>query len=337
MRLGLIARADHRGLAIQTAGVHRALRPTKTMIVDCPSAQPLPLHLEQFPGAGVTVIKGLPTAQDFRTWLQGLDAVYTAETSYNKALWSEAERQGVKTVLHANYEFLDHSDRPTLWAAPSMWHYDDFPDPKRYLPVPIETDRFPAVTRSGAGKHFLHIVGRPAVHDRNGTPDLLDALQYVRSATTVTIRCQDPTYVPRLLQGRRIPGHIGLIVDGHDTTDYWDNYTGDVLVMPRRFGGLCLPAQEALGAGMPVIMPAISPNEWLDPDWLVPAENVGAFRAKTRVDLYSVDPKALAAKIDQFATDPEFYAKAAGIARDLAESMSWKSLLPVYEKVFAEL
>ena len=86
MRLGLIARADHRGLAIQTAGFHRAMQPVKTMIVDCPSAKPLPLHLEQYPGEGVSVVKGLPTAEDFRSWLDGLDVVYTAETGYGYAL-----------------------------------------------------------------------------------------------------------------------------------------------------------------------------------------------------------------------------------------------------------
>ncbi|MFC9432713.1 glycosyltransferase [Nocardia sp. NPDC057030] len=342
MRLGLIARADNRGLGIQLWEAYRHLGPHKTMVVDCRSRAPLPLHLERFPDA--TVVHGIPTISDCREFLRDLDIVFTAETPYNPQLFAEADRRGVKTVLQYNFELLGHLQQPglpapTLFAAPSLWRYDDvrFAN-KQYLPVPIATDRFPAVARRGPAERFLHIVGRPAVHDRNGTPDLLDALRYVRSPITLTIKCQDPHYVPHLLTTRTIPRHIDLIVDNGDVDHYWDNYTGaDVLLMPRRFGGLCLPAQEALGAGMPVVMPAIDPNTWLDPDWLVPARACGSFMAKARIELYSVDPKALAHTIDRFATDAVFYAGAEARARDHAKRLSWDSLKPVYDHTFAHL
>jgi hypothetical protein len=45
----------------------------------------------------------------------------------------------------------------------------------------------------------------------------------------------------------------------------------------------------------------ISPNnDVLPADWLVPASNSGSFITRTEIDLYDVDPKALAAKIDWF-------------------------------------
>ena len=118
MKLGLIARADSRGLGIQTKGFYDALRPAKTMVVDCPSANPLPLRRDWYPDA--TWINGLPNERDLRNWLRDVDVVYSAETGYGQALWSEAERAGVKTVLHVNPEFLDVRDRPSLWAAPSI-------------------------------------------------------------------------------------------------------------------------------------------------------------------------------------------------------------------------
>lgn len=345
MRLGLIARACNRGLGIQTHSAYRALSPAQTLVIDCPSANPLPLHFDRFPDA--KIVHGWPTERDFRPFLEDVDVVYTAECDYTRdgSLYSLAERMRVKTVLHLNWEFFDHArnpnlPRPSLFAAPSMWHYDEIPTPKLFLPVPIETDRFRGMQRPAkpTATHFAHIVGRPAVHDRNGTTDLLAALPYVRSRVTVTIRCQDPAYVPSLLHARTVPSNVELVVVSADIPNYWDAYRGaDVLVMPRRFGGLCLPCNEALGAGAPVIMPNISPNEWLPADWLVPATKTGSFMAKTRIDVHTTDPRALAAKIDQFATDSAFYTTGETIARDLGERNSWEALLPEYQRVFASL
>ncbi|WP_454199574.1 glycosyltransferase [Nocardia sp. Marseille-Q1738] len=336
MRIGLIARADSRGLGVQTKSFHDAMQPAKTMVVDCPSANPLPLRRDWYPDA--TWVKGLPTAIDFRTWLDGLDVVYTAETGYSRALWSEAERAGVKTILHLNREFLDPHDQPTLWAAPSMWRYEEIPDPKTFLAVPIDLAKFPTRPPATKATRFLHVIGRPAIHDRNGTVDLLDALAYVQSPITLTITCQDRTYVPGLLASRRIPRHIHLDVRGGDAANNWELYTGqDVLVLPRRFGGLSLPVHEALGSGMPVIMTAVSPNEWLPGDWLIPAQKRGEFMAKTKVEVHSADLRKLADRIDRFATDPTFFAASHEIARRMAKELSWDNQRPVYEKVFADL
>ena len=332
MKLGLIARADSRGLGIQCKSFFDHLHPAKTMVVDCPSAQPLPLRKDWYPGA--TWIHGLPTRDDFRTWLQDIDVVYTAETAYGPWLWTEAKRAGVKTVLHANWEFLNPADQPDLWLAPSMWHFNDFPAPKRFLPVPVDTDRFTPQPAHDGPRRFLHIVGRPAVHDRNGSADLFQALRHVTADIELTVKCQQPGYVTKLAQ--HIPPNVKLRIDEGDVPNYWDNYQGDVLIMPRRFGGLCLPVNEALAAGMPVIMPNISPNEWLPAEWLVDAGWCATFRAKQRVDIYSANHKALAAKIDQF-TNTGFYTAAKAKATDLAKGLSWNTLLPEYHKLLQQL
>lgn len=335
MRIGLIARADSRGLGIQTKAFHDNMHPAKTMVVDCPSLKPLPIRKDWYPDA--IWVHGLPTASDFCSWLQGLDVVYTAETGYSPTLWDEAEHTGVRTVLHANYEFLNRSDRPSLWAAPSKWHLEDFPQGAKFLPVPIELDKFTPNTSCSA-RRFLHIVGRPAIHDRNGTMDLLEALRHVTQDIEVTIRCQEAEF----LQG--IDGFpinrrkVKLNLEHGDTRHYWDNYRDhDVLVLPRRFGGLCLPVNEALGAGMPVIMPHIEPNHWLPNEWLIPANHKASFMAKQRVEVHQVDPMVLAAKIDQFASDPRFFWRAQEDAQTLAAALSWDSLKPLYEQTFQEL
>jgi hypothetical protein len=114
MRLGLIARADSRGLGIQTRAFHDNMHPIKTLVVDCPSMKPLAIRQDWFPYA--TWVRGLPGIRDFERWFRGLDAVYSAETFYSQQVYGLANRLGVKTVQHLNYEFLDVRDRPTIWA-----------------------------------------------------------------------------------------------------------------------------------------------------------------------------------------------------------------------------
>jgi glycosyltransferase involved in cell wall biosynthesis len=330
--VGLIARADNRGLGQQTWAFYRHMQPAKTLVVDCPSQQPLPLHLERFPGAEVV---GIPTRDEIRRFLDGLDTVYTAETGYTPHLWDQAHHMGVRTILHANYEFLDRADKPTVWAAPSTWHLSDFPTGTVQLPVPIETERFPKITKPRTARRFLHPVGRPAIHDRNGTADLVAALSRIRSDVTIIVTCQQPGYVDSLLRGVRIPDNVTLMVHDGDDENYWDKYRSiDAMILPRRFGGLCLPLNEAIGAGIPTIMPDIAPNnDWLPRAWLVPAEKVGDFNAKQRIAYYRSNPVALADRIDTLASSQSAYAAACAHTQDLASYMSWDALKPEYDQL----
>lgn len=341
-RIGLIARADSRGLGIQTKAFHDQMRPAKTLVVDCPSAQPLPIRRDWYPDA--TWVHGIPNADDFHRFLDGVDVVYTAETGYGQALWDVSEQCGVATVLHANFEFLNRQDRPTVWAAPSLWNINQWPDGTVHLPVPIELERFPTYEPPQTANRLLHIVGRPTVDGstdlyRNGTLDLLLSLEHVTATVTVTIRCQQDGYVGKLIHDNNIrtPDNVTLRIESGDTPNYWDNYSGQhALILPRRFGGLCLPANEALGAGIPVIMPDINPNNlWLPQEWLTPATYVGEFRAKQLIQTWRTYPAQLAAKIDQLATDQDFYALALTKVQRLRESLSWNTLRHKYEQVLA--
>lgn len=344
IRVGLIARADNSGLGVQTWEFFRHVKPLRTLVIDVGDQANTTSHcnkatyLDRYPGA--TVFKGWrPDMLTLSKFLTGLDVVFTCETPYHPALFDMARELGVRTVLQPNVELLDnlsnpHAGRPDLFAAPSAWRYDELPDPKTRLPVPVALDRFtprPPLT-DGARRHFVHIVGRPAVNDRNGTADLMRALRHVTADVAVTIRTQDWS-----MQLAELPrDNVEVKFVRGDVQNYWDNYTdGDVLLMPRRYGGLCLPAQEAVAAGMPVIMTDISPNNsWLPAEWLVPATHAGSFRAKVDVDYFSADPHALAAKIDQF-TDPAFMAAQRIQAGHIANALSWDTLWPLYCDVLA--
>jgi glycosyltransferase involved in cell wall biosynthesis len=321
------------------------MRPERVLVIDVGHLHDQENHtnkrtdLSRYPGA--TVVKGwVPDRRTLRDWLDDLDVVFSAETFYAAELAPLARRMGVRTVLQPNAEFLNRRDDPDLWVPPTTWMWGTIPGPKTLLPVPIATDRFLGASavshpQSETATNFLHIVGRPAIHDRNGTELLLRSLEYIKSEVTVTIRCQQGGYVSSLVPGLTTKPNVTLIVDPGDVDNYWDNYnTGDVLVMPRRFGGLCLPVNEALGAGMPVIMPDISPNNtWLPKEWLVPASLEGSFVCKQRVSYYRADHVALAAAIDRFATDPEFYARAKARALELRDEYSWDNQRETYNKV----
>jgi glycosyltransferase involved in cell wall biosynthesis len=340
MRLGLIARADNSGLGVQCWEFSRHMQPAKTLVIDvghlhndttdCNKAT----YLDRYPGA--TVSKGWsPEALLLTQWLRDLDVVFSAEIFYNDVLVSLARRMGVRTVLQPNFEFLRPYPLPDMLAVPSRWRWDEIPEPKILLPVPIALDRFTPPASNPDRRHFLHVVGRPAIFDRNGTPDLLAALPHVKSSIRLTLKCQDRDYLHNMTRAHGIPSNVELLLDSSDTQNYWENYSaGDVMILPRRYGGLCLPANEALGAGMPVIMTDVDPNNaWLPREWLTPAFQVGEFQATNRVDVFRADPTMLAAKIDEFASDDDFYNAAKTQADELAKTYSWDNLLPEYEKV----
>jgi len=348
MRLGMIARADNSGLGIQTYEFARHMKPAKTLVIDVghmhnqTSHCNKSTHLNRYPSAMVN--RGWePSAEMISRFLNGLDVVYTAETPYSSYLLSMAADRGIKTVIAPNYEFFDRDYTPNLLAVPTRWHYDDFPDPKVHLPVPIALDRWeranPRPQANGSRvRHFLHVVGRPAVHDRNGTETVLAALAHITNPVKVTFRCQDLSFLTDVINSIAIPDHVEVNLDNGDVRDYWDLYRdGDVLLMPRRYGGLCLPVNEAIGAGMPVIMPDVEPNNtWLPREWLVEAFPMAELIVRNRIMISAVTPENLAAKIDQFC-NPAFYSAAVRAADQLAHDYSWDSLRAEYDRTFREL
>ena len=339
----MIARADNTGLGHQTWELYRHLNPHKTLVVDISHLKGNQLFPERYPDA--KVVKGFPTVDDFAEFLDDLDVVFTCEIPYGYVLFELAEDMGVKTILQFNYEFLDyltepHLPKPTLFAAPSIWCYDRVPfHNKCLLPVPVATDRFATDWGRSWANRFLHVVGRPASWDRNGTVTLLGALQWVRSKIALTITCQDGSYVSRQLAARNIPENVRVRVHLGDPAHYWELYRHqDVLVLPRRYGGLCLPAQEALAAEMPVVMPNIEPNGWwCEPSWMIPAQRTGTLRVRTPVDLYTADESELAALIDRFASDPAFMEEASAAAAKRAQQLSWTALRPIYQRLLVDL
>lgn len=341
-RVGLLAYSTNTGLGIQTHEFARHLDPARILLVDLSALNHAEQHPERYDGFDVLSVAGFPTASDIDRFLDGLDVVFVAETPLFYDLFARARARGVKTILQPNHEFNDYYARPhlplpDLFGLPSVWHYDDLPyENKMHLPVPVALDRLP---RNGGSRfrRFLHIAGRPAVHDRNGTAETIAAFRAVTCpGATLTVRVQGGGEEYRAMAG----GDGRIMVDDRDMPRYGDAYRGfDVLVLPRKYGGLCLPMQEALGSGMPVIMTDVSPNDaMLPPEWLVPATHTGEFMTRTTIDIHTADVPALTDRLETFcALDEDQAAYEFAAARTLGAALSWDRLAPLYRAVLAEV
>ena len=333
MNIGIITRCDTTGLGIQGKEFYDHI-PCKALVVDVSHVnQTMPQNHGWYPGAPVwyyTRTARFP-AELMKEFLMGLDVLVAFETPYDYSIFSLARLMGVKTVLQLNYEFLEYPSSlplPDLFAAPSKWHWEDIPSPKTYIQVPVNTSKFQPQEKE---RTFVHIAGKPAVHDRNGTHTFLNCLKFVKSQINVVVRCQQRVAIPP------VPKNVTITAEFSNRPNYSENYTGGVLVMPRKYGGLCLPMQEAIAAEMPVITTDISPNHfWLPPDWLVPAAKTGSFRCKKVIDIYEANPRLLAAKIDQFCNQA-YYRQAMEKCREIKQAISWENLLPAYLQMFADL
>lgn len=345
MRLGLIARTDDSGLGTQTLEAYRHLKPHKVLAIDYASFNGFKQHPEWYPGA--QFVTSIPSPTEVKRFLDDLDVVFSCETPYSYHLLELARFLGIKTVIQPNYELFPYIKnktypKPDLWAFPSQWHLNDVPFPnKMFLPVPIATDRFEGMQDKPAKAiNFLHIVGKPAANNRNGTDLLIDALPHIKSVINLTIKCQSKPHLTAFMHQANPPSNVKVIFDFNYQPEYWQNYKDQhVLIMPRRYGGLCLPVNEALGAGMPVIMPDCEPNNlWLPKGWLVPVKSTSSFEANNTVEMNDVDPVELAKKIDDFANNNnDLWKLSVSQAALLAADNSWEKLLPMYVDTFNSL
>ncbi|WP_274919618.1 glycosyltransferase [Streptomyces sp. WZ-12] len=292
--------------------------------------------------------RGAPSKSDIEDFVSNLDLVLYCETPLNYDLLWYCRERNVKTVCQPNYELLDYVrpserrrptiPRPDLFVAPSPWHLEDIEriGPTRYLPVPIDLSDLPRrdITRA---REFFHIAGRPAFKDRNGTLAFIEAVKSVRPLmpdAVFTLYCQQMNDVFR----RALDGSgIHLVGPMPRPADIFQ--TGDVLVLPRRYGGLCLPAQEAIGSGIPVLMTDVSPNNVVLPrEWLVPVRpEVATIRICGRVDVHTVDVPKLAHEILHLYRHPAAVRHMHEQAKELAARMRWEEILPLYKRALSDL
>ncbi|MCP4124479.1 MAG: hypothetical protein GY751_22270, partial [Bacteroidetes bacterium] len=150
-RLGFIARIDRGGLAIESQEFIDHVKPDKVMAIKIGDMEQ---DERRFPDA--TVIDGIPSENDIRRFLKGVDVLFSIETFYSPEMVRIARQMGVRTVLRINYEWYEETMRPDLIITPTLYNWDNIPSPKVYLPFPINRKVLPFKERKVA-KTFLHI------------------------------------------------------------------------------------------------------------------------------------------------------------------------------------
>lgn len=322
MTLTLIGRADSGGLASQSIEIARHVQPDRILIPDFGPR-----------GQGVTRIERLePYANEIRhcvpkpgheldpedvEWLLDTDSLFSIETPYARKLPHLAPRRKVRLALYSNPELWseDYRGPTTKVYLPTSWESDRVPKAE-VLPMPIARDRLPFRQRTEA-KTFLFQCGT-TFHDRNGRRALDAALRYLRIPIRLLIAggAGKPGRYRRGLRVEYVP----------ERDDYWSVYEqADVLIMPRRYGGLSLPINEALSCGLPVITLDLPPyNAILPPESLIPTSHWRLEHMKGGTfAVHDCDPRVLARAIERFAQEPELVARLSKEGDVIAAGLDW--------------
>jgi glycosyltransferase involved in cell wall biosynthesis len=342
--LGLVARADQRGIGILTAEFYKAMKPDKVLVV---SHGQWPQNFAQYDkGWGSVVDLNLSdlslSEHTCRKFLEGLSTVYCVETLYDWRFKGWAEEAGCKVVIHGMpelYATRDHKDgrpQPDAWLWPTPWLLDDemtdLPEGE-ILPVPTVDRVHTAANPDDPILRVVHVGGTRAVGDRNGTGELLEALRYIRNPVRVTIFTQEMA-LPVAMSG--YPNNVTVTVHVNGVADRFTMYAGHhALVLPRRYGGLCLPALEAMACGLTVILPDASPNEiW--PGERIPANGfTGQLVPYGYVPSANLSPRAIAKTIDVLAADRKLLGRDMHDSTMWAVANGWHRWKPEYERVLS--
>lgn len=350
MRLGLIARCDTTGLGVMTTEFFANMRPDVTVLLDFsalartedlePRWAPNFSLVERYwrsDGVHVVMPERFPRLDverpPLKIWealeeLLTCDVIYSAETFYWWWLVAEANRRGVRTVLHFMPEYLDYLTRPDLpmvsqlWA-PTSWYFNTVERAGLrpiLMRVPVsDTIRPRTIDRV---ERIAHIGGNLMAEDRNGTKLFLESLPHLAKGIEVDVYARFPA------AGQR-PAPL----------DYRDLYAeADALVLPRRFGGLCLPLQEAFAAGLPVFMSDMSPqDEILHPYGKLAVRQWGTLRTRTVIETGAVDPMEMAVRLNAVHAYPEWAEDMAEHARTAGMVLRWVNWAGLYRRALEAL
>ena len=261
-------------------------------------------HLEWFPNR-VSLVEDL---------LDKCDTLIFFEDPFYWKLIPQARARGIKTIFIPMYEctrFPFPYEPDEIWC-PSDLDYKFYTEKGKnckqiQIPVDIEWK-----LREKA-KVFVHNAGNGGLGGRNGTKELLRAMEYVKSPIKLIVRSQVPI---EQIDDPRIEYRIGTF------DDIWSE--GDVFVFPEKFNGLSLPLQEAFASGMLIMCGSRFPmTEWLPNEPMIPIEGYHKERITVEFDCADYNPRDIANTIDNwYNKDIKKYSL---LGKEYGEKNSWKN------------
>jgi hypothetical protein len=235
-------------------------------------------------------------------FLKGLDSLILFETGFKWDLIKQAKSRGVKVVVVPMYEYSPYPFpvEPDLIACPSLLdleiYSERYKDKCRFIQVPVDR---PWKQRTKA-LEFIHNSGHGQHGFAKGTPDLIEAMNYVESPLKLIIRGQPgEKRIIELFRRHRENPKIEMVFDELPDEAMFDR--GDVYINAEQFNGLSLPLQEARASGMLVITTDRFPaNTWLPRIPLIPVDHYEKYKIAIEFDRAKVTPQAIAKRMDEF-------------------------------------
>lgn len=312
MKKGIVALATEQGLGRQAKDLYDNGVVTEVLVQKHSTYEN---HYEWYPNR----------VNDFDELLERCDTIFFIETPFDWKYIIRAREKGVKTVLIAMYECTRYPFPyfPDVIAGCSPLEKETYSDVDVTVinaPVP-KALKWKKRTKA---RVFVHNAGHGGLGGRNGTHNLIKAIPLVKSPAKFIIRSQFELKLP--YDDPRVEIRVG---DFPYETLFSE---GDVFVYPDKFGGSCLPLQEAHASGMLVMASNRHPtNTWLP---LAPLIPIRGYKKETIIrpfDSAIIDPADIARTIDEwYDKDITEYSL---MGRVWGGANSWEVLKKEYEKL----
>jgi hypothetical protein len=293
-------------------------------------------HFDWYPGAPVLAspVGHLATEEKLtvESFVREIDILFLFESYWHPQVIDFALQYKKPIVLMPMYEWSPGPIPANLFITPSLldhqYYLDLYPNARvEQLNVPVSSNVIWRERKSAV--KFIHNAGNGSSNDRNGTLDLIKAMEYVKSPIELEIRAQ-ALNLPEVSNPK-----ISIINKTLPFDQLWSS--GDVFIFVERFAGLSMPLQEAFASGMAIIAGDRFPlNQWLPLDLLIKPvghETLSFNGLPTISSQYDV--KQIAAMIDSvYGMDLAPYSNAGAL---WAKQNSWDEMRPKYLKLIASL
>jgi hypothetical protein len=306
----------------------------KVMIYQHPHGEAVaPTHTEWYPEGTHVIQSRSIDGEAVERFLDDVDVVLFFETPFDWAFANRCHERGVKTVIIPMYEWF--LERPPhkfdLFINPSLLDQRYFPD-GIHIPIPVE-DHITWSPRKNAIK-FLHNAGNIGSKNHKGTLELLKSLAHLTMPIDLTIRCQKPEGLHKLIREAALPKDCvqPTIVTGEIPREQLFDDQYDVYIAPEKYNGLSLPLQEAFASGMMVMTTNRFPaNTWLPKAPLIPptmTRTTQVMGGHLKFEESVINPICIAESIEQwYGRNIELISLA---GKSYAEANSWTVLKPLY-------